>query len=159
MSLFPLRRRTTTGVGRKTVTHLKPGGDAASVAKSVLNFLSLGLTNGAEYLAEHYQPREKVEEYVTVSNEIITALKREHDNRYANDSVTMFMKVNGQQKRIELTQYGQHVMMSLDGQSVMINNMTLPELYANIRYDMIHHPEIFGKERQRTAMAFPEPRK
>ena len=129
----------------------------SAVAKSVLNFISLGLTNGAEILGETYKPSSKVTEFVNVSLKILEALKRGYEHKFAASFVVISMKVNNSSKEIELTQLGRDVMLSLDNSTTIISSITLAELYANLRNDMIKHPEIYGKERQSTASSFPDP--
>lgn len=152
-----IRKVDRSSVNRKSIGTTERVGDDAAVARSVLSFLSYALTNGAEELSYSYSP-EKTQEFVLVSEEIVGALKREYENRFANDSVVMLMKVNYRSKRVELTQVGRDVMLSLDNTTTRISSITLTELYANIRNDMIKHPEIYGKDRQLTAMSCPEPR-
>ncbi|MCD6026680.1 MAG: hypothetical protein K0R08_1199 [Solimicrobium sp.] len=158
ISYSDLRKtNNTTSARRKLGKDIHGGTDSASVAKSVLLFLSLGLTNGAKILAETYTPKSKAQEFVMVSGEIFGALRREYNNQFVNDSVVMCMKVNHQPKRIELNQYGRDVMLSLDKCATIINSVTLAELYANVRNDMIKHPEIYGKDRHLTAISSPAP--
>lgn len=129
----------------------------SAVAKSVLDFISLGLTNGAELLSTNYKPSSKVTEFVSVSLKILEALKRGYEQKFATNFVVISMKVNNKSKEIELTQLGRDVMLSLDNSTTIISSITLIELYANLRNDMIKHPEIYGKERQLTATSFPDP--
>lgn len=148
------RRRTRA----TSAASISSSGDSSAVSQSVLTFLSMGLTDGVEGLAANYRPSSKAQEFVTVSGEIINALKSGYENNFADNSVVMSMKVNGQSKRIELIQYERNVMMSLDQSTTLIQRITLAELYANVRNDMIQHPEIYGKDRYLTAIAAPEPR-
>ncbi len=142
---------------KKVALATEQSDDSAAVAKSVLVFLSMGLTDGVETLQQNYTPGSKVKEFVTVSGEILGSLKREYENRFANDSVTMSMKVNSKQKQIELTQLGRNVMLSLDNCATVINNMTLMQLYANMRNDIIKHAEVYGRDLELTALSAPEP--
>ena len=142
---------------RKKQTPANTNGTNSAVAKSVLNFISLGLTNGAELLSETYKPSSKVTEFVNVSLKILEALKRGYEQKFATNFVIISMKVNNTSKEIELTQLGRDVMLSLDNSTTIISSITLIELYANLRNDMIKHPEIYGKERQLTAISFPDP--
>ncbi len=151
--LAPIRRRFRTE--RKKVGR---GKASPAVAKSVLNFLSYGLTEGAESLRQNHSRGSKVDEFVIVSGEILGALKREYEKNFPDDSVTLCMRVNHELKRIELIGLGHHVMMTLDGTSIMINNTSLAELYANIRNDIIKHGEIYGKDLQLTAFSSPAPK-
>jgi|GEM_PF-3974720 len=142
---------------RTAATSQNADGNNAAVAKSVLNFISLGLTNGAELLAATYKPSSKVTEFVNVSLKILEALKRGYEHKFATNFVLISMKVNNQSKEIELTQLGRDVMLSLGNSTTIISSITLIELYANLRNDMIKHPEIYGKERQLTATSYPDP--
>jgi len=139
----------------KKISRDRKKGDDKAVAKAVLGFLSMGLTDGVETLRQYYNP--KVEEFVTVSGEIFGSLKREYENKFADDLVVLSMKVNSKQKQIELTQLGRDVMISLDGSTRVINNMTLIQLYANMRNDMINHGEVYGKDLELTALSSPKP--
>lgn len=154
--ITPIQRRRVTGVDRKKVG--KDKGSSASVSQSVLNFLAFGLTEGAESLAENWTPRSKVNEYVIVSKEMFSSLKLGHDNKFKNDSVMLSMKVNGKQKQIELVQLGRNVMMTLDESTIIIKNITLTEIYAKMRNDIIRHADIYGKDLQLTAITSPAPR-
>lgn len=127
-----------------------------SVAYSVLMFISLGLTNGAESLSEKYKST-KITEFVAVSLKLLDALKQGYEHKFASNFVAISVKVNNQSKDIEMIQLGRDVMLSLGGAATVINNITLVELYANLRHDMIKHPEIYGQDRQSTALSYPEP--
>jgi len=152
MGLFSYFRRKK----RKHAEKIAPESDNASVAKAVLAFLALGLTGGAESIAKNYKPM-KVDEFVTVSGAILTALKNGYEHKFSSDFVVMSMKVNHQSKDIELTQLGRDVMLSLGTSTDIIISITLTELYANLRYDVIKHPEIYGKELHLIATSFPDP--
>lgn len=153
MSFFHFFRR------KKRTATTSPDSDKndSAVAKSVLDFISLGLTNGAELLATTYKPSSKVAEFVSVSLKILEALKDGYDHKFSTNFVAISLKVNNKSKEIELTQLGRDVMLSLDNATTVISSITLIELYANLRNDMIKHPEIYGKERQLTATSFPAP--
>jgi len=141
---------------RKHAEKVPSGGDSASVAKAVLAFLAVGLTNGAESIAKNYKST-KLDEFVTVSGAILTALKNGYEQNFSSDFVVMSMKVNHQSKDIELTQLGRDVMLSLGASTDIIISITLTELYANLRYDIIKHPDIYGKELHLIAVSYPDP--
>jgi hypothetical protein len=154
MNLFPFFRRKK----RKSAEDINAGKTSPSVAKAVLAFLALGLTDGIESIIQSYKPT-KVDEFVTVSKAILNALKKGYESKFSGDFVVMSMKVNEQQKQIELTQLGRNVMLSLDATTDIITNITLTEIYANLRKDIIKHPEIYGKELHLVASTFPDPGK
>jgi hypothetical protein len=131
--------------------------DNASVAQSVLDFLALGLTHGAEALKKRYKPSSKINEFVDVSGEILKTLKHKYDEHLSSDSVAMRMHVNHQLKQIQLTQVGRDVMLAMDGRIAIISNITLTQLYANVRNDIIKHEAIYGKKLQLMAASFPAP--
>jgi hypothetical protein len=154
MNFFSYFRRKK----RKHAEKNNPGRTSASVAKAVLAFLALGLTDGIESITKSYKTT-KVDEFVTVSKAILNSLKQGYENKFSSDFVVMSMKVNDQQKQIELTQLGRNVMLSLDTTTDIITSITLTEIYANLRNDIIKHPEIYGKELHLVANSFPDPNK
>lgn len=141
---------------RKHAEKIDPGSDSASVAKAVLAFLAVGLTDGAESIAKNYKPT-KLDEFVTVSGAILTALKHGYEQNFSSDFVVLSMKVNHQSKDIELTQLGRDVMLSLGTTTNIIISITLTEVYANLRYDIIKHPEIYGQALHQIAISYPDP--
>ena len=128
----------------------------AATAKKVLQFISHGLTYGAVSLASHYQPKEKVFEFVAVSGSILGALKRHQAAAHLTETVVISVHVNNSQRQIKLNQAGEHVMLTLDGCEAIINLATLEQLYANLRDDILKHGEIYGKNLQRLASAHTE---
>jgi hypothetical protein len=129
----------------------------AATAINVLNFLSYGLTYGARTLAEKYQPSSKAGEFVAVSGQILNALKHHHDNKFSSDAVVLTMHVNTQLKKIEMTQVGNNVMLTLEDNASVIRHTTLVQLYAFLRNDMIKNGDRYGKELQVIASSYPTP--
>lgn len=149
-----LLRKKKTKAKKENVDHENLN---SSTAKSVLNFLSFGLTYGAESLRDRYKPSTKVNEFVAVSGQILSALKHRYDERFVSDSVVLSMHINAKSKQITLTQVGQNVMLVLDNHSAIITHTTLTELYANMRNDIIKHGEIYGEDLRSIATSFPAP--
>jgi len=129
----------------------------ATTAKNVLNFLSYGLTFGARSLADKYQPSSKVGEFVAVSGQILNALKQHHDDQFSSDAVVLTMHINAQLKKIEMTQVGNNVMLTLEDNASVISHTTLINLYAFLRNDMIKNGDTYGKELQLIPTSFPAP--
>jgi len=127
----------------------------SATAKNVLNFLSFGLTYGAEILRDRYQPSSKVNEFIAVSGQLLEALKNHHNERLMSDSVVISVHINTMQKQIELTQIGRDVMLSLDGSSTIITHVNFAELYANLRNDIIGHGAIYGQPLHALAESYP----
>lgn len=154
MSLFSYFRRKK----KKSAEQNSPSRTPPSVAKAVLAFLALGLTDGIDSIIQSYKPT-KIDEFVTVSKAMLTALKQGFENKFASDFVVMSMKVNEQQKQIQLTRLGRNVMLSLDDSTDVITNITLTDIYAKLRKDVIKHPEVYGKELHVLASSLPDPSK
>src|SRR5690348_14841878 len=91
----------------------KPKRNSAAVANAVLGFLTVGLSGGAQNIAENYQPSSKVDEFVTVSKQILQSLKEGYQQNFASHFVEISMKVNDQTTCIEITQVGPDIMLSL----------------------------------------------
>ena len=116
----------------------------SATAKSVLKFLAYGLIHGAASLATQYKPHSKVDEFIAVSGQILTALHRHNAEKYSSDSVQLALHINGQSKLVKLNQMGRDVLLSLDGNTAIIGHTTLAILYAQLRSDMVRHGEIYG---------------
>lgn len=125
-----------------------------ATAKNVLNFLTHGLTYGAVSLRDRYKPSTKINEFVAVSGQILTALKQHHDARPGSDSVVLSLHINGLPKQVTLTEVGQNVILVLDGSSSLIVQTTLADLYINLRNDVARHGEIYGSGLQATAQSY-----
>lgn len=147
-----------TPIKRRLTRRKKMGGaslDHAARDKAVLAFLSFGLTYGIEALRQYYRPNSKVQEFVAVTEEIVSALKEEANQHFANGCVTLFMKVNYQPRHIEVAQVGNDVMLSLDKCATFISHITLEQLYANIRHDITQHSDVYGEDLARFVASLP----
>jgi len=114
----------------------------SATAKKVLQFLSHGLTCGAQSLASHYRPQSKVNEFVAVSGSILQGLKQHAGN--TSDAVEISMHINGMEKKIRFIQVGDHVMLTLDGCESLISLTTLEQLCCSLRDDILKHEDIYG---------------
>lgn len=122
-----------------------------ATAKSVLLFLSHGLTYGAVSLSQRYSPKSKVNEFVAVSGSILNGLKQRRQTLPLADSVVVSVHINDAMKSIELKQVGEHVMLVLDDNSTIISLTTLDQIYISLRDDMVNHGDIYGSALQAAA--------
>lgn len=127
----------------------------AATAKKVLEFVSYGLTYGAESLASQYKPKSKVREFTAVSLAILSGLKPRQNSTLLTDCVVISVHVNDQSKQIKLMQVGEHVMLVLDGCEIIISFTTLSQIYTSLRNDIISHGDIYGKTLVQAALSCP----
>jgi hypothetical protein len=128
----------------------------SATANNVLKFLTFGLTYGAASLRDRYQPATKIDEFVAVSGQILTALKRHHDAGLRSSSVVLSLHINALPKQITMTEVGPNVMLALEESSTLITQTTLNELYLNMRNDVIAHGDIYGADLLKMARTYTE---
>jgi len=133
---------------RKTVDQNKL---TLKTAQAVLNFLTYGLIYGAQSLRTQYRPETKVNEFVAVSEEILCALKKYHDQSTTGDAVLIHMHVNDRYKQITLKQSGNGVTLTLDDATRIIDHITLWQLYESMCSDILRQGDIYGKKLQSLA--------
>ena len=139
LSVNSLQRALTAETGLASAAGNYKSSTIATLAKGFLGVLTLGIGYGIMKLYEHFNSREKVEQFTSMSRDILNKL----DNRGNENKVDITTFDN---KMITLTEDGRNVTITFDGKTATLTGTSLDEIKANLEKDIRDNPELYGRE-------------
>ena len=111
----------------------------ATVAKGFLGVITLGIGYGVMKLYEHFNSRAKVEQFTSMSDDILRKL---NDRGIAKEVEI----VTSDHKNITLKEDGNNVIVAFDGKMAILENTTLDKIKENLTKDICDNPELYGNK-------------